>query len=67
MLDIGCGTASFRAAARLGYSPVFGFDNDEEAIRRSIKNAALNRAEELISFKTLGVEKMTSTKMMSGT
>ena len=63
MLDIGSGTGILSiAAARLGYSPVFSFDNDEEAIHNSIKNAALNRAEELISFKTLGVEKMSLDK-----
>lgn len=63
MLDIGCGTGILSiAAARLGYQPVFGFDNDPQAVSNSIKNAKLNQAEKGIDFQTLGVEKMSRRK-----
>lgn len=63
MLDIGCGTGILSiAAARLGYKPVFGFDNDAEAVENSIKNAATNQAEKLVDFKAMGVEKMNTRK-----
>ncbi len=63
MLDIGCGTGILSiAAARLGYKPVFGFDNDAEAVENSIKNATVNQTEKLAEFKAMGVEKMNTRK-----
>ena len=44
-LDMGCGSGILSiAAALLGYSPVEGFDVDEEAVCASRENAALNNA-----------------------
>jgi len=42
-LDMGCGSGILSiAAAKLGFSPVSGFDVDQEAIDASNENAALN-------------------------
>jgi len=42
-LDMGCGSGILSiAAAKLGCSPVCGFDIDEDAVRASRENAALN-------------------------
>ena len=42
-LDMGCGSGILSiAAAKLGYSPVRGFDVDQEAVDASIENAAKN-------------------------
>ena len=42
-LDMGCGSGILSiAAAKLGYSPVAGFDVDQEAVDASVENAALN-------------------------
>ncbi|MBQ2625359.1 MAG: 50S ribosomal protein L11 methyltransferase [Kiritimatiellae bacterium] len=42
-LDIGCGSGILSiAAAKLGFSPVAGFDIDEDAVNASRENAALN-------------------------
>jgi ribosomal protein L11 methyltransferase len=44
-LDMGCGSGILSiAAAKLGYSPVAGFDVDQEAVDASVENAALNGA-----------------------
>jgi Ribosomal protein L11 methylase len=43
MLDMGCGSGILSiAAAKLGFSPVAGFDIDEDAVNASRENAALN-------------------------
>ena len=42
-LDMGCGSGILSiAAAKLGFSPVSGFDVDQEAVDASIENAAKN-------------------------
>lgn len=42
-LDAGCGSGILSIAAKkLGYNPVIGFDNDPEAVRIAIENAAKN-------------------------
>lgn len=42
-LDMGCGSGILSiAAAKLGYSPVAGFDIDEDAVAASVENAAAN-------------------------
>lgn len=42
-LDMGCGSGILSiSAAKLGYSPVAGFDVDQEAVDASIENAAAN-------------------------
>ena len=51
-LDMGCGSGILSiAAAKLGYSPVKGFDVDQEAVDASIENAAKNGVSvELVKF-----------------
>lgn len=40
---MGCGSGILSiAAAKLGFSPVFGFDVDQEAVDASVENAAFN-------------------------
>ena len=51
MLDVGCGTGILGiAAAKLGYSPVHGFDYDPEAVRVAQENSELNEVEEQITW-----------------
>ncbi|MCB0829017.1 MAG: 50S ribosomal protein L11 methyltransferase [Solirubrobacterales bacterium] len=46
LTDLGCGSGVLAiAAARLGFSPVTGFDHDRAAISAAIDNAAANRVE----------------------
>ena len=43
-LDMGCGSGILSiAAAKLGFSPVAGFDVDQEAVDASVQNAAKNQ------------------------
>lgn len=45
MLDIGCGSGILSiAAAKLGFAPVKGIDNDPDAVRIAAENAAENAA-----------------------
>ena len=41
---------TWRAAPKLGYQRIFGFDNDPEAIRVSLENAALNGLQGKVAF-----------------
>jgi ribosomal protein L11 methyltransferase len=51
VLDAGCGSGILAlSAARLGIRDVMGFDNDPEAIRVSIENAALNDLSACVRF-----------------
>ena len=44
-LDMGCGSGILSiAASKLGFSPVCGFDVDQEAVDASVENAGLNGA-----------------------
>lgn len=53
VIDAGCGSGILAlSAARLGFRSVFGFDNDPEAIRVSLDNAALNDLEAAAEFTT---------------
>ena len=43
VIDAGCGSGILAlSAAKLGHGDVAGFDNDPEAVRVSVENAALN-------------------------
>lgn len=44
LVDLGCGSGVVAiAAAKLGFSPVLAFDNDEAAVEATLANAAANR------------------------
>jgi ribosomal protein L11 methyltransferase len=50
-VDAGCGSGILAlSAARLGYQRVAAFDNDAEAIRVSLENAALNELAGQVEF-----------------
>jgi ribosomal protein L11 methyltransferase len=51
IVDAGCGSGILAlSAAKLGYQRIFGFDNDPEAIRVSLENAALNGLQGKVEF-----------------
>jgi len=51
MLDIGCGSGILAiAAAKLGFAPVAGYDNDPDAVRIAQENARMNRVGEVCFF-----------------
>lgn len=53
VLDAGCGSGILAlSAARLGFVRVEGFDNDPEAVRVSLENAALNGLDGRVLFFT---------------
>jgi ribosomal protein L11 methyltransferase len=53
VIDAGCGSGILAlSAALLGYRDVEGFDNDPEAVRISVENAALNGLEDRVRFFT---------------
>ena len=54
LLDIGCGSGILSLLSFLiGFQKIVGIDNDEDAVRISKQNAALNDLEEKIAFKKL--------------
>jgi len=53
VIDAGCGSGILAlSAAKLGFEQVYGFDNDEEAIRVSEENAADNGLSGRVNFTT---------------
>ncbi|MDP0500318.1 MAG: 50S ribosomal protein L11 methyltransferase [Verrucomicrobiota bacterium JB022] len=51
VIDAGCGSGILAISARkLGYQPVFGFDNDPESVRISIENAELCEVKDEVEF-----------------
>jgi ribosomal protein L11 methyltransferase len=51
VIDAGCGSGILAlSAAKLGFASVEGFDNDSEAVRVSIENAALNDLDPAVRF-----------------
>lgn len=51
VLDAGCGSGILAlSAAKLGFTRVAGFDNDPEAVRVSLENAALNELSGKVDF-----------------
>ena len=55
-LDMGCGSGILSiAAAKLGFSPVAGFDIDEDAVNASRENAALNGVTAVVVADAVGV------------
>lgn len=57
VMDAGCGSGILAlSAAKLGFRDVEGFDNDPEAIRVSLENAALNGLEGSVPFAVADLE-----------
>lgn len=53
VIDAGCGSGILAlSAAKLGFGDVNGFDNDPEAVRVSLENAALNGLGSRVPFST---------------
>ncbi len=51
VIDAGCGSGILAiSAAKLGFGPVGGFDNDAEAVRIANENAALNGVDDRVTF-----------------
>ena len=56
VLDVGCGSGILSiAAAKLGFAPVRGIDNDEDAVRIAGENAAANGVEAAFQTQDLAV------------
>jgi len=57
VIDAGCGSGILAlSAALLGFSPVYAFDNDPEAIRVSRENAQANEMSEEVELAEAGIE-----------
>jgi ribosomal protein L11 methyltransferase len=51
VIDAGCGSGILAiSAAKIGFAPVYGFDNDPDAVRISIENAALCELDDRIEW-----------------
>lgn len=58
-LDVGTGSGILAiAAAKLGYTPVHGFDNDPESVRVASTNARRNRVDRRIRFRKQDLSKL---------
>ena len=56
VLDAGCGSGILALSAYLlGFRAGMGFDNDAEAVRVSLENAALNHLDGKVRFETAGL------------
>ncbi len=59
LLDLGCGSGILSlTASLLGYGPIVGLDNDEDAIRISRENAAINQLADKVSFRVADLYKL---------
>lgn len=57
VIDAGCGSGILAlSAALLGYTNIYGFDLDPEAVRVSFENAELNNLTGRVPFKTAGLD-----------
>jgi ribosomal protein L11 methyltransferase len=59
LLDLGCGSGILSlAASLLNYGPVIGLDNDEDSVRISRENAAINQLADKVTFKVADLCKL---------
>lgn len=57
VIDAGCGSGILAiAAVKLGFSPVFGFDNDPDSVQISLENATLCEVPGQVEFLWQGLE-----------
>jgi len=62
LLDLGCGSGILSlTASLLGYSPIIGLDNDEDAVRISRENAEINQLADKVTFRVADLYKLGST------
>jgi len=59
LLDLGCGSGILSLTAYLlGYGPIVGLDNDEDAVRISRENAATNQLADKVTFRVADLYKL---------
>ncbi len=57
LIDAGCGSGILALSAKqFGFTDVYGFDRDPEAVRVSNENASFNGLENLVNFEHAGIE-----------
>ena len=62
LLDLGCGSGILSlTASLLGYGSIVGLDNDEDAVRISMENAAVNQLADKVSFRVADLYKLDAT------